>query len=91
MVQVRRSAGGPGTVCVMADDFDERIRRLLRPGGAGPELSDELVRAAERQLRVRLPVDLVSLLRIQNGGYVSDESVLVRLLGLRAGRTTTWL
>jgi hypothetical protein len=38
-----------------------------------------------------LPVDLVSLLRIQNGGYVSDESVLVRLLGLRAGRTTTWL
>ena len=73
MVQVRRSAGGSGTICAVADEFDERIRRLLRPGGAGPEVSDELVRDAERQLRVRLPVDLVSLLRIQNGGYVRDE------------------
>ena len=57
----------------MEDDFDQRIRRLLRPGGSGPPVSEESIRDAERELQVRLPADLVSLLRVQNGGYVSDE------------------
>lgn len=69
----------------MEDDFEQRIRRLLRPGGSGRRLSDELIRDAERELRVRLPAGLVSLLRVQNGGYVSDE-----FAACPTSRPTSW-
>ena len=36
----------------------------------GPPLTDEMVRAAERTLGVRLPESYLRLLRVRNGGYV---------------------
>ena len=35
---------------------------------AGPELTDDLVRAAEQALRYKLPASYLQLLRVQNGG-----------------------
>jgi hypothetical protein len=37
-----------------------------------PPLTDELVIDAQRQLGVDLPLDLLHLLRIQNGGVIAD-------------------
>lgn len=54
-------------------DFEERIARLLEPGGSGRPLTDSMVAEAEAHLRVRLPEDLLALLRIQNGGGVREE------------------
>jgi hypothetical protein len=36
-----------------------------------PALTDEMVTIAESTLGVRLPRELISLLRIQNGGYTT--------------------
>ncbi|HVL39867.1 MAG TPA: SMI1/KNR4 family protein [Fimbriimonadaceae bacterium] len=36
---------------------------------SGPPLTDEMVRAAEQTLGVRLPAEYLRLLRIRNGGY----------------------
>jgi hypothetical protein len=69
----------------VTDDFQHRIRRLLRPGHAGPRLSDESLAQAERALGVTLPADLVSLLHVQNGGYVSDNFV-----ACPTARATSW-
>jgi SMI1-KNR4 cell-wall len=41
--------------------------------GVGPPLDDDALRAAEQKLGVRLPEDYVALLRIRNGGVVSDR------------------
>lgn len=38
---------------------------------AHPPLTDEMLRRAEELLQVRLPSELVALLRIQNGGYTN--------------------
>lgn len=54
-------------------EFDDRIRRLLIADGSSVPLTDEHVEHAERVLGVRLPSDLILLLRHQNGGYVSTE------------------
>ena len=35
-----------------------------------PPLTDEMVEIAERQLGVKIPIEFLALLRIQNGGYV---------------------
>jgi hypothetical protein len=40
--------------------------------GVQPPLTKELVRAAEQELDVQLPADLLELLGIQNGGVVAD-------------------
>ena len=53
--------------------FEDRISRLLKPGGGGRPLTDAMVADAEALLGVRLPEDLLALLRIQNGGSVRDE------------------
>jgi hypothetical protein len=37
-----------------------------------PPLSDEMLATAEAALKIRLPSELVTLLRIQNGGYTRD-------------------
>jgi hypothetical protein len=39
--------------------------------GAGPPLTGELVAAAQRELGVTLPADLLRLLRLRNGGVVA--------------------
>ncbi len=69
----------------MEDDFDDRIVRIFRPGDAGPVLTDELVAEAERDLGVRLPTDLVTLLRVQNGGYVGGD-----FAACPTARPTSW-
>jgi len=40
--------------------------------GVQPPLTDDMVADAERLLGVRLPVALIELLRVQNGGIVAD-------------------
>lgn len=72
-LQAKAGVVGPCHAASVADEFEDRVRRLLRPGNAGPPLSRQLVAEAERVLRVTLPADLVSLLRCQNGGYVTDD------------------
>jgi cell wall assembly regulator SMI1 len=41
--------------------------------GVQPPLTEEMLLRAERVLGVRLPESLVELLRVQNGGVVSDD------------------
>jgi cell wall assembly regulator SMI1 len=60
--------------------FDEVIQRFWEPGqvpggtsGVHPPLTRETVSEAERELGVRLPADYLALLRVQNGGRVSDD------------------
>jgi hypothetical protein len=48
-----------------------------------PPLTDEMVAVAERQLGVKLPVEYVALLRIQNGGYTHG-------FGFPMTQRTTW-
>ena len=67
------------------DEFEDRIARLLRSGHGGPELSAEAVAEAERVLHVTLPADFVSLMRVQNGGYVRDE-----FAACPTSRATSW-
>jgi hypothetical protein len=57
----------------VATDFDERIRRLLIADASAMPLTDAHVEQAEQLLGVRLPPDLISLLRHQNGGYINEE------------------
>ncbi len=59
--------------------FDEVIQRFWEPGqvpgetyGVHPPLTRETVSQAERELGVRLPADYLALMRVQNGGRVSD-------------------
>jgi hypothetical protein len=49
-----------------------------------PPLTDEMVEAAEKQLGVKLPLEYIALLRIQNGGYTKD-------FGYPMTQRTTWL
>jgi hypothetical protein len=60
--------------------FDEVIERFWEPGqvpgetyGVHPPLTRETVSQAERELGVRLPADYLALLRVQNGGRVSED------------------
>ena len=39
----------------------------------GPPLTDDMVRAAERMMGVRLPAAYIQLLRVRNGGYPRRE------------------
>lgn len=55
------------------DGFERRIASLLQPDTTARPLTDESVREAEAKLGVRLPADLLALLRVQNGGYTRDE------------------
>jgi hypothetical protein len=48
-----------------------------------PQLTDDMVVYAERQLGVRLPVEYISLLRHQNGGYTKGFGYPMR-------QRTTW-
>ena len=57
----------------MHDEFDARLPRLLDPGTVGGPLTDDVVAEVERALGVRLPAELLALLRHQNGGYVRSE------------------
>ncbi|WP_243460428.1 hypothetical protein [Streptomyces sp. M54] len=53
--------------------FDEAMTTFWEDGGFGVHqpLTDEMVREAERALGVTLPLALLDLLRIQNGGIVA--------------------
>jgi hypothetical protein len=62
----------------------------LQPG----DLTDEMVAAAERGLRLKLPAALLAVLKMQNGGYPSkrkydpDSVELHELCGIAPGCTT---
>ncbi|MET7397061.1 SMI1/KNR4 family protein [Dactylosporangium sp. NPDC005572] len=56
--------------------FDEIVASFWHPTsthGRRPPLTDDLVATAECVLGVRLPDDLLRLLRIQNGGGVAEQ------------------
>ncbi len=61
------SACGRPTITLQLDKFDP----------PNPPLTDALITAAESELGVRLPASYISLLRDQNGGYVSEKLVQV--------------
>lgn len=48
-----------------------------------PPLTDEVLDRAEREFGVRLPTELIELLRIQNGGYTAG-------FALPMSRATSW-
>ena len=59
-----------------------------------PELTDEIIQAAEQQLGVKLPAAYLNLLRFQNGGnlrFEAPDSMLNRIYGIgpRAPSITT--
>lgn len=47
---------------------------VTSPDVEGPELTDEMIRAAEQRLGVRLPASLLDRLRIVNGGDLADPA-----------------
>ena len=57
----------------MAEEFEQVKAKFWSSGADGvrPNLTVEMVRAAEQTLGVRLPSALLDLLRIQNGGAVA--------------------
>jgi hypothetical protein len=68
-------SGVPPTMLAMAA-FEDRQRSLWDTGsdyGVQPPLTDQAIVEAEGLLTVTLPGSLLDLLRIQNGGQVSDS------------------
>ncbi|MER7848357.1 SMI1/KNR4 family protein [Kitasatospora sp. NPDC096077] len=55
--------------------FDEVVAMFWNGGDFGVQepLTDEMVQEAERELGVTLPLALLDLLRVQNGGVVADD------------------
>lgn len=39
-----------------------------------PELTDEIIDDAEQKIGYKLPIELIKLLKIQNGGYIRKTS-----------------
>jgi hypothetical protein len=63
-----------GTMIGMAS-FDRVVTSFWHPDTEHlrlPPLTDDLLAGAEAQLGVTLPLDLIRLLRIQNGGVVAE-------------------
>jgi hypothetical protein len=55
------------------DEILEHFWDTSRTYGVHPPLTRDAISDAERELGVRLPPDYLSLMRVQDGGSVSDE------------------
>ena len=55
--------------------FTRDPQTVQHPNYEGPPLTEDMVTAAERELKVKLPTTYLDLLRVCNGGYTRDAVI----------------